>query len=245
MPDYTCRTCGAAFSLPQHLVDRYPGWTPAACRACRDGGSGNGGNGGSGNGGSGRSGTRAGSSTAGAGRSRTATRRAGGRGRSGAREENLPVAEVLARYSGGPDSGVFTDGSAHPNPGEGGWGAVYVVDGEVVAQAHGHEPDTTNNRMELTALIAAYDLVPEGVATTVYTDSRLAVDTITKWAAGWERRGWKRKTGPIQNLDLVQELYRRAKARPELRLEWIAAHSGARWNEYADSLSTAYRRSEL
>jgi ribonuclease HI len=155
------------------------------------------------------------------------------------------VAEVLARYSGGPDSGVFTDGSAHPNPGEGGWGAVYVArwrGGRAGARAragHDEQPhgaDGPHRRLRPR---------PEGVATTVYTDSRLAVDTITKWAAGWERRGWKRKTGPIQNLDLVQELYRRAKARPELRLEWIAAHSGARWNEYADSLSTAYRRSEL
>ncbi len=161
------------------------------------------------------------------------------------KEENLPLADVLLRYDSGPDTGVFTDGSAHPNPGDGGWGAVYVVDGRVVDQAHGHEPGTTNNRMELTALIRGLDLVPEGTPATVYTDSRLCVDTITKWAASWEARGWKRKTGPIQNLDLVQALYAKSTARPELRLEWIAAHAGARWNEYADSLSTAYRRDEL
>lgn len=218
MPDYTCTTCGEPFSLPQRVVDKYPGWTPATCRRCRDGGGGGAGS----------------------------RRASGARGRGGApREENLPVAEVLARYSGGPDSGVFTDGSAHPNPGPGGWGAVYVRDGEVLDQAHGSEPHTTNNRMELTALIAGYDLVPAGVATTVYTDSRLCVDTITKWAPGWERRGWRRKTGPIQNLDLVQALYERARTRPEIELAWIRAHAGARWNEYADSLSTAYRRDEL
>jgi ribonuclease HI len=165
-------------------------------------------------------------------------------GRSGplAVEENLTVAEVLAKYTAGPQDGVFTDGSAHPNPGPGGWGAVYVVDGEVVDQAHGHAAETTNNRMELTALIAAYDLVPAGTEATVYTDSKLCHDTITKWAAGWEARGWARKAGPIANLDLVQTLYARAKARPELKLAWIRAHNGARWNEYADSLSTAYRR---
>lgn len=170
------------------------------------------------------------------------------RGKQGPRkavEDNLTLAEVLDKYDAGPTEGVFTDGSADPNPGPGGWGAVYVVDGEVVNQAHGQEPHTTNNRMELTALIAAYDLVPEGVATTVYTDSKLCLDTITKWAPGWERRGWTRKTGAIANVDLVKELYYRAQARPELSLAWVRAHAGTRWNEYADALSTAYRRAEL
>jgi ribonuclease HI len=160
-------------------------------------------------------------------------------------EENRPVADVLATHSGGPDTGVFTDGSAHPNPGAGGWGAVYVTDGAIVAQAYGHEPHTTNNRMELTALVAGYDLVPEGTPTTVYSDSRLVIDTVTKWAAGWERLGWRRKTGPVENLDLVQAAYARAKARPEITLAWIPAHAGMRWNEYADALSTAYRRDQL
>ncbi|MBW3619717.1 MAG: ribonuclease HI [Actinobacteria bacterium] len=149
------------------------------------------------------------------------------------------------KYSAGPDSGVFTDGSATPNPGPGGWGAVYVVDGEVVAQAHGADPDTTNNRMELTALIEGARLVPPGTPARVHTDSRLAVDTITKWAAGWEARGWKRKTGPVENLDLVREAFRIYAARPELELVWIKAHAGNRWNEYADSLSTAYSRDDL
>lgn len=174
---------------------------------------------------------------------------AGGRGRANgngdAVEENLTVAEVLEKYTGGPDTGVFTDGSAQPNPGPGGWGAVYVVGGEVVDLAYGHDPDTTNNRMELTALITGYRLVPEGVATTVYTDSRLAVDTITKWAAGWKQRGWKRKTGAVSNVDLVAELYELSLARPDVALAWVAGHAGARWNEYADALSTAYRRDEL
>ncbi len=168
-----------------------------------------------------------------------------GRSESGSKEENLTLGQVLEKYSDGPDDGVFTDGSAHPNPGPGGWGAVYVVAGDVVDQAHGAAEHTTNNRMELTALIAGYDLVPEGVPATVYTDSRLCVDTITKWAPSWAKRGWRRKGGEIQNLDLVQALYERAVARPELKLTWIAAHAGSRWNEYADSLSTAYRRSVL
>lgn len=216
MTTLTCTSCGAAFTVPEKVRERYPGWAPKQCRACH---------------------TKGGDQP-----DRPAGRRMAAGGRV---EENLTVAEVLAKYSGGPTDGVFTDGSAQPNPGPGGWGAVYVVKGEVVDQAHGQEAHTTNNRMELTALIAGYDLVPPGVSTTVYTDSKLCVDTITKWAPGWERRGWSRKTGPIANLDLVKELYERARARPEVRLAWIAAHSGNRWNEYADSLSTAYRRTEL
>lgn len=206
MTELTCTRCGARFTVPERVRERYPGWVPKQCRACHGG--------------------------------KAAPR-------SPEVEENLTVAEVLGKYHGGPADGVFTDGSAHPNPGPGGWGAVYVVEGEVVDQAHGNDPDTTNNRMELTALIAGYDLVPDGVATTVYSDSKLCVDTIKKWAPGWEGQGWRRKAGPIANLDLVKDLYARAQARPEIALEWIAAHSGNRWNEYADSLSTAYRRAEL
>lgn len=151
---------------------------------------------------------------------------------------------MLERYSGGPDSGVFTDGSASPNPGPGGWGAVYVVDGELVAQDHGHEPHTTNNRMELRALLAALELVPEGTPAVVYSDSNLAVRTITEWAAGWQRRGWKRRTGPVENLDLVKPLYAGYAARPELELRWIKAHAGNRWNEYADALASTWLREQ-
>lgn len=157
-------------------------------------------------------------------------------------EEDLTVAEVLAKYTEGPSDGVFTDGAADPNPGPGGWGAVYVVGGEIVDEAQGHDPFTTNNRMELTALIVGYGMVPTGVATTVWTDSRLCVDTITRWAPGWARNGWRRKGGEIANLDLVKKLYHLTGERPELELRWIRAHSGSRWNEYADALATAYRR---
>lgn len=167
------------------------------------------------------------------------------RAKTAAREENLTLKQVLARYEKGPTEGVFTDGSSVPNPGPGGWGVVWVEGGEVRAQEHGHDPDTTNNRMELRALIEAYKLLPEDAEVVLHTDSRLVVDTITKWAAGWEKKGWKRKGGPIANLELVQELLALDRAHPRCRLEWIAAHSGNRWNEYADSLSTAWTRDEL
>jgi ribonuclease HI len=140
-------------------------------------------------------------------------------------------------------TGVFTDGSSVPNPGPGGWGAAYVVDGELVDEASGSDTDTTNNRMELMALIAAAALVPEGTDMTVYSDSNLAVQTINEWAAGWERRGWKRKTGPVENLDLVKEAFGAYRNRKDLNVVWIRAHVGYTWNEYADELANAARAS--
>ncbi|MFO7960728.1 MAG: ribonuclease H [Nitriliruptoraceae bacterium] len=237
-----CTDCDATFTPRAELLERYPGWTPSRCPACFR---------------AQRGGARAGTSE----RPRSATgdprpsqrpatpRGSSGRGhaasRRGGREEHLTVAEVLERYHDGPDSGVFTDGSAIPNPGPGGWGAVYVRDGEVLAEQHGYDPATTNNRMELRALQAAVELVPEGTPARIYTDSNLAVRTLTEWAAGWEKRGWRRKTGPVENLDLVQPLYEQLGTRPELELVWIKAHAGNRWNEYADALATAWARDEL
>jgi len=111
-----------------------------------------------------------------------------------------------------------------------------------VEEFGGHAPDTTNNRMELTALIEACRALPEDAALSVYSDSKLCVDTINLWAAGWERRGWKRKGGPIANLELVQQLWALTRARPRLKLQWIRAHDGARWNEYADALASSQLR---
>lgn len=158
---------------------------------------------------------------------------------------DLTIAEVLEKFTDGPDTGVFTDGASAGNPGPGGWGAVKVVDGEVVAEAHGSEDNTTNNRMELMAMVAGLKMVEPDEKVDVYTDSKLIVDTINTWASGWERRGWTRKTGPIKNLELVKEAYYLARERPGARITWIAAHSGNRWNEYADALATAYRRSQM
>ncbi|MBW2267068.1 MAG: ribonuclease HI [Deltaproteobacteria bacterium] len=154
--------------------------------------------------------------------------------------ELLTPEEVLARYTSGPKQGVFTDGSCEGNPGPGGWGFVWVRDDEIVAQESGHDGDTTNNRMELTALIHAYRALPEDEQANIHSDSQLCVKTVNEWAAGWEKRGWKRKTGPIANLELVKELYALARAHPRVTLQWIKAHDGSRWNEYADALASAY-----
>ena len=223
MASFICDSCGASFTMPQRVLDKYPGWAPTKCTSCHSRSSG------------GSSDRPAPKSQRPAGRSKRRT------APSATANQVLSTDEVLARYSDGPDSGVFTDGGSVPNPGPGGWGAVYVVGGEIVAEAHGYEPDTTNNRMELQALIEAARLVPEGTPATVYSDSRLVVNTINDWAAGWERRGWRRKSGPVENLDLVQKAFYAFRRRPELTLEWIAAHSGYRWNEYADALASKWR----
>lgn len=167
------------------------------------------------------------------------------RGQSATRAQNLTTAEVLARYMDGPTSGVFTDGSCSGNPGPGGWGTVRVQDGQVVDERHGFEPETTNNRMELQAMITGLGFIEPGETVDVYTDSKLVVDTLTKWAAGWKKRGWRRSAGPVKNLELVQEAYALSQERPGARILWIRAHDGSRWNEYADALASAYMRDKV
>jgi ribonuclease HI len=227
MSTYECQSCGRSFAVPQKTLDKYPSWQPKNCLRCHS----------AGKPAASRPANRTrrprgGSSTAPAFPARS----------SAAPERDLTLSDVLQTYADGPTTGVFTDGAAHPNPGPGGWGAVFVVDNAIIAQARGAEPQTTNNRMELTALLAGYGMVPPGTAAVVLTDSQLCVDTINSWAADWERNGWTRRRGAIKNLDLVQELYRVAKARPDIELRWIKSHNGYRWNEYADALASAYRR---
>jgi ribonuclease HI len=98
---------------------------------------------------------------------------------------------------------------------------------------------TTNNRMELTALITGYRLLQPDEAVTLWSDSQLCVRTINEWACAWEKNGWRRKGGPIKNLELVQELYELARSHDRAKLCWIRSHNGSRWNEYADVLATS------
>ena len=164
----------------------------------------------------------------------------------GAKATDRTTEAVLAAYSDGPQSGVFTDGGCDPNPGPGGWGAVKVIDGVMTDERHGHEPLTTNNQMELRALIEALRMVGDDETIVVYSDSLYCVKTINVWAAGWQAQGWKRgKAGDeVKNLDLVRELYDLKQARPSATLEWLKGHSGMRWNEYADALAQRWKSQE-
>ena len=237
MPDFSCTVCGDNFSLSQQVLDRFPGWKPRYCRAHSPK---------RGNKQSSNNSARKKSWSGGGGGSVRGRSGRGGSGRAGsAREENLQLADVFTKYSEGPQDGIFTDGSCSPNPGPGGWGVAWLKGGELVQQAYGKADDTTNNRMELLAIIEALKLVPDDAVITVFTDSQLCANTINQWAAGWARRGWKRKSGPIKNLELVQEVYALKQTHPNVTIEWIAAHSGYLGNELADSLATAWMRSTL
>ncbi len=223
MPQFTCTVCDESFNVPSAALEKFPGWEPKYCRE--------------------HSPKKKGAGTKGAKKKSTAKKP---RPASSSKEENLTRAEVLEKYTDGLQTGVFTDGSSHPNPGPGGWGFVWVTDGEIEAEGHGGEAEkTTNNRMEFTALIEAYEALPEDASVTVFSDSQLCVNTITKWAPDWEKKGWKRKGDPLKNLDLVKRLLALYRAHPDCPLEWVRAHAGYRWNEYADSLATAWRRDEL
>ncbi|MEA1901968.1 MAG: RNase H family protein [Actinomycetota bacterium] len=217
---FTCETCGKEFELRQDILDKYPGWTPKQCLDCRN------------------SDNAKKSVSAAAESSDTVT--------TATKNKDMTTGEVLATFTGGPKTGVFTDGASEGNPGPGGWGAVLVVDDEVVREDYGADGHTTNNRMELTAMIAGLKMVPGDTPVVIYTDSQLVVNILTKWAAGWEAKGWKKKSpGAIKNIELVKEAYSLARARPDVSIQWIRAHGGNRWNEYADALATAYRREEF
>ena len=211
---FECKVCGTQFQISEAALAKYPDWTP---RYCRD---------------------------------HSPSKKKGGRsskGRSRSRQSadqgpRLAPSEVLSAFDDPGQDGVYTDGSCSPNPGPGGWGVVRVVDGQVVAERHGADPDTTNNRMELKALIEAFAMLEDDDEVTVYSDSNLCVQTINDWAPGWAKRGWKRKSGEIANLDLVKQLYAAVQEKPHARVVWIKAHAGHRWNEYADALATTWMR---
>jgi len=131
---------------------------------------------------------------------------------------------------------LWTDGSASPNPGPGGFSVI--ENGEPVAL--GREADTTNIRMEGNALIAALNYAA-GKPCEIHTDSEFWVNVLTKWAPAWEQNGWRKKSGEIKNLDLVKELYTLYKS-SSAELIWTRGHIGTPENELADEWANKARQ---
>jgi len=133
---------------------------------------------------------------------------------------------------------IYTDGACRGNPGPGGWG-VLLRHGAAERELYGAEPDTTNNRMELSAAIHALHALKEPCAVDLYTDSEYLRRGIGEWLPRWKQRGWKtadRK--PVKNDDLWKMLEREAQ-RHQVRWHWVKGHSGHAENERVDRLANA------
>lgn len=131
---------------------------------------------------------------------------------------------------------IFTDGACKGNPGPGGWGAI-LRSGQHEKELYGGEPHTTNNRMEMTAAIAALSALNQRCAVTLTTDSEYLRKGITEWLAGWKRKGWKTASRqPVKNADLWQQLDQLV-AKHEIEWKWVKGHSGHLENERADQLA--------
>jgi ribonuclease HI len=132
---------------------------------------------------------------------------------------------------------VFTDGACKGNPGPGGWGALLRM-GRHEKEMSGGEPDTTNNRMEMTAVIRALNALTEPCAVDLYTDSKYVVDGITKWVHGWKKKGWVNASKqPVRNADLWHDLIE-ATARHRIEWHWVRGHDGHAENERVDKLAS-------
>ena len=131
---------------------------------------------------------------------------------------------------------IYADGACRGNPGPGGWGA-WLKSGEHEKEVFGGEKQTTNNRMELTAVIQALALLTQRSQVVIYTDSAYVKDGITSWIHGWKKRGWKTADNkPVKNVELWQRLDE-LNAAHSVQWRWVKGHSGDPGNERADRLA--------
>jgi len=131
---------------------------------------------------------------------------------------------------------IYTDGSCEGNPGPGGFAAIIEEEGET-RDVTGGDPHTTNNRMELKAVIAGLAALEETSQVRIVTDSQYVAKGMTSWIHGWRRKGWKTASGsPVKNRELWEELDALAK-RHRVQWEWVRGHDGHPGNERADTLA--------
>jgi ribonuclease HI len=135
---------------------------------------------------------------------------------------------------------IFTDGACSGNPGPGGWGAILRARG-MEKELSGSEKQTTNNRMEMMAVIAALEALKRPCRVTITTDSQYVMKGMTEWLPGWKTRNWKTAAKkPVKNAELWQRLDK-AIAPHEVKWEWVRGHNGHPENERADQLAVAAR----
>ena len=134
---------------------------------------------------------------------------------------------------------LFTDGACSGNPGPGGWGSILKF-GDKEKVMSGGDPATTNNRMELTAVIEGLAILNQPCNVTVYTDSKYVSDSITKgWAKSWQAKGWRKSDNkPALNSDLWERLLELSQIHT-LKMVWIKGHAGHKENERCDALAVA------
>ena len=142
-----------------------------------------------------------------------------------------------------PELFAYTDGACSGNPGPGGWGVVMQAkDGEKVVkerELNGGASDTTNNRMEMMAVIQAMESLKRPCSVMINTDSVYVMKGITEWIEQWKKRGWKTAARkPVKNVELWQRL-EQAISRHDVRWTWVKGHSGVPENERADELATS------
>lgn len=151
---------------------------------------------------------------------------------------------------------IYTDGGAQPNPGPGGWGCVllrYINKERIEKEISGNSNQTTNNRMEITAVIEGLKTLKRPYHVAIYTDSNYVKFAIGQWINGtprcgktgwivdWERRGWARKEGKLQNVDLWQEIWELCSKQKSITLHWVKGHSNDYYNDRCDQLATEER----
>ncbi|PHS22792.1 MAG: ribonuclease HI [Methylophaga sp.] len=138
------------------------------------------------------------------------------------------------------DVEIFTDGACSGNPGPGGWGAILRSKG-IEKELSGGEQDTTNNRMEMMAVIAALEALTQPCKIKIVTDSQYVMKGMLEWLPGWKKRGWKTAgKKPVKNVDLWQRMEKAAQQHT-LEWEWVRGHQGHEGNERADALAVAAR----
>jgi ribonuclease HI len=148
--------------------------------------------------------------------------------------KRAPAASSLATQ--GKTINIYTDGACKGNPGPGGWGAILEADGKE-REMFGGEALTTNNRMELTAVIEALAALKRPCRVVLHTDSQYVQKGITEWIHGWKARGWRTAAKePVKNVDLWKLLDEAVRAH-EIDWVWVKGHSGHDGNERADALA--------